>query len=322
MRILLLTNDDQEGGLISTLRAAVPGDEVVLPPSRTSEAVRELLPSVDVVVGDWTFELTLGAAEAELAPHLRLVQQPSVGTNCIDVDAWARVGVPVANTPGANAASVAEWAVVAAATVSRKMMWADTKMREQGWPQWAVLKRGSRDLGDRRVGILGFGEIGSRCATLFEAFGCAVAYTARRPRPIASARYLPLDDLLAESDILVVAVPLTAETRGLVGSRELGLMPPDSIVVNVARGPVVDEIALTEALRSGRVGGAALDVFNSEPLASDNPLRSLDNVLLSPHVAGGSDTARRRICDMAALNVARVSKGFPPLWTLATTVSL
>ncbi len=142
-----------------------------------------------------------------------------------------------------------------------------------------------------------------------------------RARPDASARYLPLDDLLAESDVLVVAVPLTAQTRGMVGSRELGLLPPDSVVVNVARGPVIDETALTEALRSGRVGGAALDVFDSEPLAPDSPLRSLDRVLLSPHVAGGSDTSRRRICDMTARNVARVSSGLPPLWVLTETVS-
>ncbi|AOW93996.1 dehydrogenase [Rhodococcus sp. WMMA185] len=321
MRILLLAKDDQEGSLTAALQAAVPGGDVVLPVSRTQAEVRELLPSVDVVVGDWTFELALGAAEAEIAPHLRLVQQPSVGTNCIDVDAWVRVGVPVANTPGANAASVAEWAVVAAASVSRSMMWADVQMREPGWPQWAVLKRGSRDLGDRRVGILGFGDIGGRCAALFEAFGCAVAYSARRARPGATARHLPLDDLLAESNVLVVAVPLTEQTRGMIGSREIGLLHPGSIVVNVARGPIVDETALTEALSSGHLGGAALDVFDSEPLASDSPLRSMDNVLLSPHVAGGSDTARQRICEMAARNVARVSSGLPPLWVQTRTVS-
>ncbi|WP_245813970.1 hypothetical protein [Rhodococcus marinonascens] len=132
MRILLLTRDEEDG-LTPALRAAVPEDQVLLPVSRTRAELRELLPSVDVVVGAWNDELTLGAGEAELTPHLRLVQQPGVGTNWIDVDAWARVGVPVANTPGVNAASVAEWAVVAAASVSRSMVWADVKMREGGW---------------------------------------------------------------------------------------------------------------------------------------------------------------------------------------------
>ncbi|EME14415.1 NAD(P)-dependent oxidoreductase [Rhodococcus triatomae] len=315
MRILLLAPDDEDG-LLRAVRAAAAGHEVIRPTTRTRAELRELLPGADIVVGDWSGELPLGAAEATRAPHLRLIQQPGVGTNWIDVDAWNRVGVPVANTPGANAASVAEWAVVAAAAVSRSMPWAGAEIRSGGWPQRSILDHGCRDLGDRRAGILGFGDIGRRCAALFEAFGCTVAYTARHTRPDTAIRYLPLDDLLTESDVLVVAVPLTARTRGLVGERELGLLPPDAIVVNVARGPVIDETALTAALRAGRLGGAALDVFDTEPLGVDSPLRSLDRVLASPHVAGGSATARRRIYEMTAANVARVCGGATPWWTV------
>lgn len=315
MRILLLAPDDEDD-LAAALREAVPGDEVLRPAVRTRSELRRLLPDADVVVGDWSGELPLGVDEAAIAPHLKLVQQPGVGTNWIDVDAWRGVGVPVANTPGANAASVAEWAVVAAASVSRSIPWADTEIRGGGWPQRTILDHGCRDLGDRRVGIIGFGDIGRRCAALFEAFGCPVAYTARSARTDTAIRYLSLDGLLAESDVLVVAVPLTERTRSLVGARELDLLPPGAVVVNVARGPVIDEIALAAALRSGQVGGAALDVFDGEPLAPDSPLRAIDRVLLSPHVAGGSATARRRIYDMTAANVARVSRGVAPLWTL------
>jgi len=315
MRILLLAPDDHDD-LGRHLRGAVPEAEVVRPVTRTRAELRALLPGADIVVGDWSGELPLGAAESAVGGHLRLVQQPGVGVNWIDVDAWHRAGVPVANTPGANAASVAEWAVVAAGSLSRSMGWGHDEMRRGQWPQERILERGCRDLGDRRVGIVGFGDIGRRCAGLFAAFGCEVSYTARRPRADAAARYLELDDLLAVSDVLVLAVPLTPVTLGLIGARELARLPEDAIVVNVARGSVVDESALTVALRSGRLGGAALDVFDDEPLAPDSDLSRIDRVLLSPHVAGGSATARTRIYAMTARNVSRVCTGRAPRWTL------
>lgn len=315
MRILLLAPDDDDV-LGRLLRDTTQDVQVVRPTTRTRTELRALLPDVDIVVGDWSGELPMGADETEIGGHLRLVQQPGVGVNWIDVDAWRRVGVPVANTPGANAASVAEWAVVASASLSRSIGWADDRIRAGEWPQDRILEQGCRDLGDRRVGIVGFGDIGRRCAGLFAAFGCEVAYTARRPRTDATARHLPLDDLLAVSDVLVLAVPLTPSTRGSIGARELARLPEGAIVVNVARGPVVRTDALAAALRSGRLGGAALDVFDHEPLAPDSDLRRLDRVLLSPHVAGGSATARRRIYEMTAANVARVCHGGAPRWTL------
>ncbi|WP_430334510.1 2-hydroxyacid dehydrogenase [Rhodococcus sp. ACT016] len=315
MRILLLAPDDQDA-LGRRLRDAAPHVEIVRPVARTRAELRALLPAADIVVGDWSGELPLGTAEAAIGGHVRLVQQPGVGVNWIDVDAWRRAGVSVANTPGANAASVAEWAVVASASLSRSMGWAHDRIREGQWPQDRILEHGCRDLGDRRVGIVGFGDIGRRCAALFGAFGCDVAYTAQRPQADASARYLALDDLLAVSDVLVLAVPLTAATRGLVGERELARLPEGAIVVNVARGPVVETTALTAALRTGWLGGAALDVFDDEPLAPDSDLLRLDRVLLSPHVAGGSATARERIYAMTARNVGRVCNGREPHWTL------
>lgn len=315
-RIVLLTQDDNDA-LGSHIRSAVRGaGQIVRPASRTVEELHRLLPEADIVVGDWSGELPLGAAEAAKARRLRMIQQPGVGVNFIDVAAWAARGVPVANTPGANAASVAEWAVVAAAGLSRSMPWAHGEVAAGRWPQAEILARGCRDLGELRVGIVGFGAIGRRCATLFAAFGCEVAYTARSADPGAAARFLPMTDLLTNSDVLVVAVPLTEHTRGLISARELASLPSGALVVNVARGAVVDETALVAALRSGAVAGAALDVFAAEPLAPDSPLRTLDSVLLSPHIAGGSDTARRRIYAMTAENVARVCAGGQPRWTL------
>lgn len=313
-RILVLTADPAIEEAVRD--AAGDSGSVVRPGSRTAEAVRELLPDVDIVVADWSGQLPLGAAEAALGGHLRLIQQPGVGIAYIDVDAWAEVGVLVANTPGGNAASVAEWAVAAAANLCRSIGWADAEMRSGRWPQTSILQRDARDLGERRVGLVGFGDINRRCAALFRAFGCEVAYTTRRPDPESALRHLPLDDLLAESDVLVVAVPLTDATRGLIGARELALLPPEALVVNVARGPVVDEAALAGAIRSGSVAGAALDVFAAEPLDPASELFDLSNVVLSPHIAGGSSTARQRMFRMTGENVARVCRGEAPLWTV------
>ncbi|MGF7121613.1 2-hydroxyacid dehydrogenase [Rhodococcus sp. BE178] len=313
-RVLILTEDP---GIEKAIRAAAGAAvAIVRPGARTSEEVRALLPGVDVVVADWSGRLPLGAAEAAVGRHLELIQQPGVGIAYIDLDAWAETGVPVANTPGGNAASVAEWAVAATANLCRSLGWADAEMRSGRWPQASILQRDCRDLGERRVGLVGFGDINRRCAALFQAFGCDVAYHSRRPDPGSALPYRSLGDLLAESDVLVVAVPLTPQTRGLISDRELALLPPEALVVNVSRGPVVDEIALADAIRSGAVAGAALDVFAHEPLEPDSPLRELDGVLLSPHIAGGSSTARARMFEMVAQNVARVCRGEAPLWTL------
>ncbi|MCA1005369.1 2-hydroxyacid dehydrogenase [Rhodococcus hoagii] len=313
-RILLLAADPAIG---EAVRAAVGDDgTVVRPAERTVDAVRELLPEVDVVVADWSGALPLGAAEAALGGHLRLIQQPGVGVAYIDVDAWTEAGVPVANTPGGNAGSVAEWAVAATANLCRSIGWADAEMRRGLWPQTAIRERDCRDLGERRIGLVGFGDISRRCGELFRAFGCEVAYHSRRPDPDSTLPHLPLDDLLSVSDVVVVAVPLTAQTRGLISARELALLPPGALVVNVARGPVVDEVALAAAIRSGTVAGAALDVFAREPVETDSPLFDLDNVILSPHIAGGSSTALSRMYSMTAENVARVCRREAPLWTL------
>lgn len=312
-RILVLMADP---AVEQAVRQAVgAAGSVVVPAVRTVEEMRALLPQVDIVVADWSGRLPLGAAEAAVSGHLRLIQQPGVGITHIDVDAWSKVGVPVANTPGGNASSVAEWVVAATANLCRSIGWADAEMRAGRWPQASILQRECRDLGERRVGLVGFGDINRRCAELFQAFGCRIAYTSRRPDRSSPLPHHSLDALLEQSDVLVVAVPLTTQTEGLISARELALLPPEALVVNVARGPVVDEIALAAAIRSGSVAGAALDVFAREPLEADSPLFDLENILLSPHVAGGSSTARERMFAMTAANVARVCRGEAPLWT-------
>lgn len=315
MKTILMLTSDQDDVIAGTIGAAL-GDRgrVVRPAERTVDAMRTALEEADVVIGDWSGTLPLGRDEIPHAPRLKLIQQPGVGVNFIDVDAWAGAGVPVCNTPGGNTDSVAEWAVTAASYLNRSVGWADAQVRAGHWPQEPIIHHGCRELSECRIGIVGFGGVGARAAALFSAYGSDVSYTSRAERAGSGYRYRSLSELASISDVLVVAVPLTADTSHLIGAEHFDAMPTGSIVVNVARGAVLDENALVEALRSGSIAGAALDVVTTEPLPLDSPLRTLDNVLLSPHVAGGTSTALRRISAMVAENTVRVLDGEHPHW--------
>lgn len=286
--------------------------DVVVPADRTPEAAREAVADADLLLADWTSQLLVDGLLLAAAPHLAFVQQPSVGVEHIDLDACAAAGVPVANTAGANAVSVAEWCVMAALTVSRSAVWADGQVRAGGWPQLELAERGCVEVAGRRVGIVGFGPIGAAAASRFAALGCPVSYWSRRrrsPEESAGATYAELDDLLASSDILVVVVALAPETTGLLGAGQLRRLPQGAVVVNAARGGVVDETALVELLDAGHLAGAGLDVYATEPLAADSPLRSHDRVLLSPHVAGATLQSRMRILLAVTANLRRAVGG-------------
>ncbi|HEV7465673.1 MAG TPA: 2-hydroxyacid dehydrogenase [Candidatus Dormibacteraeota bacterium] len=290
------------------------GIDVTVPPSRDQDGVRAVLGDADVVLADWSAALRLGAEEAALAPGIGYIQNAGAGTDSIDLAAWAAAGVPVASTPGANATGVAEWCVAAALSVLRSMTWADAEVRAGRWPQLEAAERGCRELGAQRVGIVGFGDIGSRCAVRFAAFGCDVSYWSRRRRPAEQehgATHRELDDLVRGSDVLVLVVPLTEDTRGLLDAGRLARMPRGAVVVNAGRGGLVDEEALIAALDSGALGGAALDVFASEPLAPESPLRRSDRVLLSPHIGGATAESRMRIFSLIAANLTRAMQGEP-----------
>ncbi len=299
--------------LMNALESALAGDwELVRPTTRA--ALKDLLPTVDVVLGDWSGRFVLDAEAAHWGRGLRLVQQPGVGVEYIDLAAWAAVGVPVANAAGANASAVAEWALGATIHLLRHMSWADARIRAGDWPSSAVAVTRVRELSAVRVGIVGFGPIGQEYARMVRPFGCALSYWSRSRRPAeleAGAAYRQLDDLLATSDVLVLAVALSAETRGLVGAGELARLPENAVLVNVARGAVLDEAALLAALGSGQLAGAALDVFAGEPLAAGSPLRSAANLMLSPHISAATPSALGRTFDTAAQNVRRVLRGEP-----------
>ncbi|MGV9381699.1 NAD(P)-dependent oxidoreductase [Nonomuraea sp. NPDC003707] len=279
------------------------GDQVTVrvPAARDRDALLAALPEAEIVLGDWTGTLAMDAEAVKAAPLLAFVQQPSVGVDGHDLDALAAAGVPLANTPGVSAVAVSEWCLAATFSLSRKLTAADAAVRAGEWPQQGLQPY---ELRGRRVGIVGYGPIGATCAEMFRALGCHVSYWTRTSR--ADPGFADLPELISSSDVLVVVIALSDETRGLV---DPGRMKQGALLVNAARGGVVDQQALVTALREGRLGGAALDVFDVEPLPLDDPLRDLPNVLLSPHVAGVTPEATGRLLTATLDNLTAAVEG-------------
>ena len=295
---------------------APAGFELVQAPAGTP-AYREALGEASYLVGfvDGLVEDGLYAA----APRLRLVQLLSAGYDRADIAAARRAGVPVANNGGANSVAVAEHAMMLMLAVCRRLPLQHANVGSGRW-------RGNEpprvhELRGRTLGIVGLGTIGKKTARLAGAFGMTVHYydvdrLTEDAEDALGVRFRLLGELLRGSDVVSLHVPLNPTTHHLVGAREIALLKPTAVLVNTSRGPVVDEAALAEALGAGRIAGAGLDVFDQEPPDADNPLFSLDNVVLTAHLAGPtveSSTARLR---NAFDNVERVERGEPPLWVV------
>lgn len=250
-------------------------------------ARRAALTAADYAV---VVNLPLTLDDLAAAERLRLVHKWGAGVDTLPLAALQARGIPVLRTAGTNARFVAELTLGLILSVLRNIADADRSLRAGIWtgPQhWTT----SRSLYGRSVGLVGFGPTAMATATLLKAFGCDIAYTSRTRRPEAverdlGVRYLPLADLLANSDVVSVHVASHPQTRGLIDAAALASMRSSAILVNVARGDVVDEQALVDVLVQGRIAGAGLDVFRSEPLAAGHPLLSLANVVLTPHVGG------------------------------------
>jgi phosphoglycerate dehydrogenase-like enzyme len=277
--------------------------DIVVPPERTQAAVDALLPDADIVVGDWTHTLRVD----DPGPRVAMVQMPSVGVDTIDTERCAAAGVPVANCAGANTTSVAEWCVSATFALLRKTVEADAAVRKGEWPQTSV---GGRELAGSTIGIVGMGGIGRAVASMFQAFDCRVQYWSRSKHDDAPADYVELDELMSTSDVIVLVIALGPQTRELIDARRLGLLKPGALLVNGGRGGLVDEPALIDALRSGKLAGAGLDVYAVEPLPMESPLRELP-VVLSPHMAGSTGQAAMRIVGQTAANLRRAFDGEP-----------
>jgi phosphoglycerate dehydrogenase-like enzyme len=246
------------------------------------------------------------------APRLKLIQKLGVGVNTIDLEAARVGGVAVANMPGVNSQAVAEMTLALMLSVLRRLAYFDPLTRAgQGWSPDLGQVDGAGEIAGRVVGFVGYGAAPSRLGAALEALGARVIYTARGPKPEAPGRFVSLDELLATADIVSLHVPLTPETRGLIGRDALAAMRPGAILINTARGDLVDEMALVEALRSGRLRGAGLDVFAHEPVDPASPLLTLDNVTLAPHMAWLTPETLVRSLAVAMDNCRRLASGAP-----------
>jgi phosphoglycerate dehydrogenase-like enzyme len=252
------------------------------------------LPDVDVI---WHVLRPLSGDDLERATRCRLVHKLGAGVNTIDVAAATRLGIGVANMPGANAPSVAEGTVLMMLAVLRRLPSLDRATREgRGWPSDPTLGETVRDVGGCTVGLVGYGNIAKQVERIVLAMGGTVLHTSTRDDGTPGWR--PLAELLANSDIVSLHLPLTEKTSALLNADNLALMKRDAVLVNTSRGAIIDETALVDALRDGRLAGAGLDVFTKEPVADDNPLLALDNVVVTPHVTWyTADTMRRYLAE-------------------------
>jgi glyoxylate reductase len=248
-------------------------------------------------------------------PQLRCVADVAVGYDNVDLAAAAERGVAVANTPGVLDDATADLAMALLLAAARRVGEGERLMRAGRQWAWGLSFLLGRDLRGSRLGIVGLGAIGSRTARRARAFGMEVAYHQRRPAPAElvaelGAERLDLDTLLESCDFVSLHCPLTRETHHLIGARELALTKPSAVLVNTARGQVVDEAALVEALREGGIAAAALDVFEHEPHAHPG-LLELENVVLTPHLGSATVETRTAMALLAARNAVAAVRGEP-----------
>jgi phosphoglycerate dehydrogenase-like enzyme len=309
---------DRETLAVKVLAHFTPGDKVLafLAPQTDwldvrycaeddDETFHRELPDADVI---WHVLRPLSGSDLELAGRCRLVHKLGAGVNTVDVDAASRLGIAVANMPGANAPSVAEGTVLLALAALRRLPVLDAMTRAgNGWPSDPSLGETVRDIGGCTVGLVGYGNVAKRVEAIVSAMGAEVVHTSTRDDGQPSWR--TLEALLEESDVVSLHLPLTEATSGLLGAAALARMKSEAVLVNTSRGPIVDETALVEALRGGRLAAAGLDVFSVEPMAADNPLLALDNVVVTPHVTWYTVDTMRRYLTEAVENCARLRDG-------------
>ena len=242
------------------------------------------------------------------APKLRAAIRHGAGLDMIPIEAATRAGVLVANVPGVNARSVAEHVFFVTMALLRRFRMMDRDLRQKGWLAGRDHADKTHELQGRTLGIVGAGNVGKTVMAMARAgFGLDVIANSRNPKSLPDdVRFVSVDELVAESDIVVLSCPLTPETAGLISRERIERMRPGAIVVNVSRGAVVDDTGLIAALREGRIAGAALDVFVTQPLPPDHPYFSFDNVIVTPHMAGITEESMMRMGVGAAEEALRV----------------
>lgn len=272
------------------LRAETPEDVELLFWDEMSAAEQE--PAIRQAQALLTAIYVVDDVFMQRAPKLKIVQKLGVGTDNIDSAAAARRGITVGNVPGGNTNGVAELTMGLILDIYRKISRLDSITKSGEWGMWKY-RSCSYEIKGKKHGIIGFGNTGKRVAELSKAFGASVFYYSRKRASVVveaayDVTYLELEELLKESDIVSLHVPLTPETRNWMTADKLGFMKPNAVLINVSRGNIVNEQDLYEILAAGKIMGAAIDVWAEEPIHGGNPLLSLDNVIATPHIGGGT----------------------------------
>ena len=284
--------------------------EITLVDPSLSEAEKiELCRDADALI---TSDVTVNVLRE--CPNVKLIQTLSAGYDRMDLEAILEMGIPVANNGGANAISVSEQTLGLMIGIGRNMMaqW-DTTTKQRSW-RGNLYQTDLTEITDKTVGIVGLGRIGRQVAKRLTGFDTRTIYhdIVDIPDDVqreVKAEPVGLDELLETSDFVSMHVPLTRRTRGMMSDREFDLMKPSAFFINLCRGPVVDEAALYRALTEGKIAGAGLDVLEVEPTPADNPLFDLDNVIITPHMAGQSQETALRAAQFACENIMRVLSG-------------
>jgi D-3-phosphoglycerate dehydrogenase / 2-oxoglutarate reductase len=299
-KVLVTDEVDPEG--IALLRAE-PALEIVERPTLPPDQLREEVGAYDALIGRSATRIS--AELLERASRLRVVGRAGVGVDNVDLDRATELGIAVINAPGGNIVSVAELTFGVLLSIARHVHVAAASMAQGGWPR---SKLGGIEIRGRTLAIIGLGRIGSEVARRGRAFGMhLIGFDPYVPQSrfeeLGVERMLRLNDALDRADVLTLHVPLTPETTGMIGAAELARLGPRAIVLNIARGGIVVEDALVDALKTGRIAAAGLDVFAKEPLAEDHPLRTAPNLLLTPHLGASTVEAQRSVSTEACAAV-------------------
>lgn len=309
MRVLL--HWDVGPALAARLKA-LQSDElsIVAVGARDEPAYQRAAPDAEVL---WHALTPVDAARIARSPKLRLIQKIGVGVNTIDLDAAKARGIAVCNMPGTNTRAVAEMTLALMLSALRRLPLFDAGVRAGQWVPSPARLDGIGEIGGATVGLVGYGSVPRLLAPVLTALGAKLRYFARAPIAGAVGEWRLLDDLLRQSDIVSLHVPLTPDTEHLIDARRLALMKPGAVLINTARGGLIDQDALLAALRAGRLGAAGLDVLATEPPAEHEPIFALDNVVLAPHVAWLTDATWERSLKVAVENGRRLTAGEPLL---------
>jgi glyoxylate reductase len=300
-----------DGPLAPTIEALLSGQVNVLPWEVLGE--RD-----DRIAGVYTFGHPLvDASLLARLPQLRVISNYGVGVDHIHLDDATARGIPVGNTPGILDGATADMGFALLLAAGRRLVEGDRYARSADFTRYDPCCMLGREVHHATLGIVGMGRIGEQVAQRARGFDMQVLYCNRRAKPEAEARLgakrATLDELLASSDYVMLTCPLTEETRGLIGAAQLRLMKPTAILINIARGPVVDTAALTTALQERWIYGAALDVTDPEPLPRAHPLLALDNLTIAPHLGSATEQTRQRMAEISVENLLRGLRGEPLL---------